>query len=64
MSLKSIVIASLMFAAAGSPAGAGALSPDRYIAVMRHGVRPQTSSKELLHYAPGSGRHGTSPTAC
>ncbi|MBZ5760321.1 MULTISPECIES: histidine-type phosphatase [Rhizobium] len=51
MSLKSILIASLMFAAAGSPAGAGALSPDKYIAVMRHGVRPQTSSRELLHYS-------------
>jgi 4-phytase / acid phosphatase len=27
-----------------------ALTPDKYIAIMRHGVRPQTRSKELLRY--------------
>jgi 4-phytase / acid phosphatase len=39
----------LPVAAAGTQGAA--LTPDKYIAIMRHGVRPQTSSKELLHYS-------------
>ncbi|WP_170975770.1 histidine-type phosphatase [Rhizobium sp. FY34] len=51
MVLKPILFASLMAAATFSAAGAATLTPDKYVAVMRHGVRPQTNSEDLLHYS-------------
>lgn len=52
MRLGRILSATFLICTLSIPAHAETLVSDKYIALMRHGVRPQTSSKELAPMSP------------